>query len=111
MRLIPRRATAGPCFTDQLGRREFVTAASAIAGAALLPAVATANRRPARPADGTVVLFQGDSITDAGRDRNSAAANVAGGLGTGDPLLVAAAAVPAPPDPALQVYHHRRRRH
>src|SRR2546428_6719157 len=91
MRLIPRRATAGPCFTDQLGRREFVTAASAIAGAALLPAVATANRRPARPADGTVVLFQGDSITDAGRDRNSAAANVAGGLRAGDPPLGAPA--------------------
>src|SRR5256712_9000304 len=105
MRLIPRRATAGPCFTDQLGRREFVTAASAIAGAALLPAVATANRRPARPADGTVVLFQGDSITDAGRDRNSAAANVAGRLGTGYPLLVAAAALAAHPHRAMQFYN------
>src|SRR2546426_2350887 len=72
MRLIPRPVTAGPCFTDQLGRREFVTAASAIAGAALLPAVATANRRPARPADGTVVLFQGDSITE---DRKSTRLN------------------------------------
>src|SRR2546428_13665847 len=96
MRLIPRRATAGPCFTDQLGRREFVTAASAIAGAALLPAVATANRRPARPADGTVVLFQGDSITHAGRDRNSAAANVAGGLGPGWPPVMSPAPAPGP---------------
>src|SRR2546428_12727216 len=96
MRLITRPVTAGPCFTDQLGRREFVTAASAIAGAALLPAVATANRRPARPADGTVVLFQGDSITDAGRDRNSAAANVAGRPRPGGPPVVAPAPAPGP---------------
>ena len=105
MRPITRPVAAGPSFTNQLGRREFVTAASAFAGAALLPAVATADRLPARPADGTVVLFQGDSITDSGRDRNRAEANVAGGLGTGYPLLVAAAALAAHPDRALQFYN------
>lgn len=35
-----------------------------------------------------VILFQGDSITDAGRDRNAAGPN--GGLGTGYALFVAA---------------------
>src|SRR5207244_12313096 len=83
--------------TDHLTRRDFVTAASALAGAALLPAAATAGRAPAGAADGTVVLFQGDSITDAGRDRGVADPNSAGALGPGYPLLPAAAALPAPP--------------
>jgi len=95
----------GPSFTNQLDRREFVTAASALAGAALLPAAATADRAPAGPTDGTVVLFQGDSITDCGRDRSVAAANVAGALGTGYPLLVAAAALAAHPDGGLRFYN------
>src|SRR2546430_1798833 len=56
--------------TDHLTRRHFVTAASALAGAALLPAAAAAGRAPTGSTDGTVVLFQGDSITDAGRDRS-----------------------------------------
>ena len=91
--------------THDVTRREFVTAtAGALAGSALLPST-PAVARPTPPADGTVVLFQGDSITDAGRDRTSAEANVAGGLGTGYPLLVAAAALAAHPDRALQFYN------
>src|SRR2546430_15119792 len=97
MRLITRPVAAGPCFTNQLGRREFVTAAGAFAGAALLPAVATADRLPARLADGTVILFQGDSITDAGRDRTTAEANVAGGPRPGEPPVGAPDAPPAHP--------------
>ncbi len=91
--------------TDQLTRRDFVTTASALAGAALLPAAATTGRAPAGAADGTVVLFQGDSITDAGRDRGVADPNSAGALGSGYPLLVAAAALAAHPDRALRFYN------
>ena len=91
--------------TDHLTRRDFVTTASALAGAALLPSTATAGRAPAGPAEGTVVLFQGDSITDCGRDRSAAAPNQAGALGTGYPLLVAAAALAAHPDRALRFYN------
>jgi lysophospholipase L1-like esterase len=91
--------------TDHLTRRDFVTAASALAGAALLPAAATVGRAPAGSIDGTVVLFQGDSITDCGRDRTAAAANVAGALGAGYPLLVAAAALAAHPDRSLRFYN------
>ena len=91
--------------TDHFTRRDFVTAASALAGAAYLPAAATAGRAPAGPAEGTVVLFQGDSITDCGRDRSAAAPNQAGALGTGYPLLVAAAALAAHPDRALRFYN------
>src|SRR2546430_8500466 len=78
--------------TDHLTRRDFVTTASALAGAALLPAAAAAGRAPVGAADGSVVLFQGDSITDAGRDRGVADPNSAGALGSGYPLLAAAAA-------------------
>jgi lysophospholipase L1-like esterase len=52
-----------------------------------------------------VVLFQGDSITDAGRDRSVAAPNVAGGLGTGYPLLIAASVLAAQPTRELLFYN------
>src|SRR2546421_10457592 len=91
--------------TDHLTRRDFVTAASALAGAVLLPAAATAGRAPVGAADGSVVLFQGDSITDAGRDCGVADPNSAGALGSGYPPLVAAAALAAPPDPGPRFYN------
>ena len=37
----------------------------------------------------SLILFQGDSITDAGRDRNQQGPNHAAGLGRGYPLLIA----------------------
>src|SRR6266851_2023280 len=91
--------------TDTLTRRDFVTAASAVAGFALWPAGRTADRAPARTADGTGVLFQGDSITDCGRDRKLSDPNAASALGSGYPLLVAAAALAAHPDRALRFYN------
>src|SRR3989454_8240484 len=90
--------------TDQLSRRDFMSATTALAGAALWPAAGTADRAPALT-DGTVVLFQGDSITDAGRDRAAADPNVARGLGSGYPLLVASAALAAHPDRGLRFYN------
>src|SRR5206468_226779 len=71
----------------------------------LLPAAATPGRAPAGAADGSVVLFQGDSITDAGRDRGVADPNSAGALGSGYPLLVASAALAAHPDRGLRFYN------
>src|SRR5205085_708585 len=82
-----------------LTRRDFVSAtaaALAASGMARVPA------RRTRSADGLVVLFQGDSITDAGRDRQVTEPNLARGLGNGYPLLVAAAALAAHPDRALR---------
>ena len=43
-----------------------------------------------------VILFQGDSITDAGRDRTSAAENNASALGGGYPMLAASQLLRAP---------------
>jgi lysophospholipase L1-like esterase len=57
------------------------------------------------PANGKVVLFQGDSITDAGRNRASADANSAGALGSGYPLLVTSAVLAARPGAALRFYN------
>ena len=86
-------------------RREFVTAAGITTGAMLWPGRAGARRSPVAAAAGTVILFQGDSITDSGRNRAVADPNVQSALGTGYPLLVAAAALAAYPDRGLRFYN------
>ncbi len=73
-----------------------------MAAASQLPIGAVTNQAPA---NGTVVLFQGDSITDAGRNRASADANSAGALGSGYPLLVASAVLAARPGGTLRFYN------
>jgi len=83
-------------------RRDFVAAAATVAATSQLPIGAVTNQAPAK---GTVVLFQGDSITDAGRNRASADANSAGALGSGYPLLVASAVLAARPGGALRFYN------
>src|SRR5881398_3713372 len=84
-----------------LTRRDFVSATAALAASSVAP---VSFRRPAR-ADGLVVLFQGDSITDAGRDRQVSEPNLALGLGSGYPLLITAAALASHPDRALRFYN------
>src|SRR5438093_7139081 len=83
-------------------RRDLGAGAGARPAAVPLPAAATA-RRP--PAEGTVVLFQGDSITDGGRNRAASEPNQPAGLGSSYPLLVASAALAAHPDRALKFYN------
>jgi lysophospholipase L1-like esterase len=93
-----------------ISRRDFVGAASAVgAGAALAcvrgvhPAVAPAVGGAGNVPNKATVLFQGDSITDAGRDRDTADANVAWALGLGYPLLVASGLLQAYPDRGLRI--------
>jgi lysophospholipase L1-like esterase len=52
-----------------------------------------------------VILFQGDSITDVGRNRNANGANNAGALGGGYPLIAAAHMMRAHPDSGLQIFN------
>jgi len=78
-------------------RRDVVKTGLAAAGAALLPF--------SPPPAGKVVLFQGDSITDSGRDRASADPNRAGALGNGYPLLVTSAELAAHPTSGLKFYN------
>src|SRR6266576_3480994 len=81
-----------------LTRRDFIAAtATALVAAARWPA-------PPGPVE-TVVLFQGDSITDCGRNRADAGPNTAGALGIGYPLLVASAALAAHPDRGLRFFN------
>ena len=83
--------------SHDLTRRDFLATTAAIVGSTQLPQAAAKK--------GTVVLFQGDSITDAGRNRGSTEANSAGALGSGYPLLVAAAALAARPGAELRFYN------
>ena len=52
-----------------------------------------------------VILFQGDSITDAGRNRSAAGANNAGALGGGYPLIAASHMMRAHPDSQLLIFN------
>jgi len=90
--------------SNEINRREFIAATTILAGAAISPA-AVAEPPPAAAATATVVLFQGDSITDAGRNRDSAEPNAAGALGNGYPLLVASAVLAARPASGLRFYN------
>jgi len=80
-----------------MNRRDFIATSAALA--------ATAGWQVPTAKKATVVLFQGDSITDCGRDRNSKDANSAGALGTGYPLLVSAAALAAHADRELKFFN------
>ncbi len=90
--------------SNEINRREFIAATTILAGAAITLAAA-AEPPPAAAAKATVVLFQGDSITDAGRNRDSADPNAAGALGNGYPLLVASAVLAARPASGFQFYN------
>lgn len=78
-------------------RRDFLATSAAVAGTVSWWAPARSKAR--------VVVFQGDSITDGGRDRKSGDANSSGALGSGYPLLVAAAALAAHPDRELTFFN------
>ena len=80
-----------------MNRRDFLATSAAVA--------ATAGWQVPSGTKATVVLFQGDSITDSGRDRNSKDANASGALGSGYPLLVSAAALAAHPDRELRFFN------
>jgi len=66
-------------------RRQFVAASAAVVAGMRWPV-----HLPEPAVAGTPLLFQGDSITDAGRDRARTGANDIRALGTGYPLLLAA---------------------
>lgn len=82
-------------------RRDFLAASAAAVGAARFPTYA----RPQPGMDGTTVLFQGDSITDAGRNRSRTGANDIAALGSGYPLLLAAELRERHPGSDLQIFN------
>jgi lysophospholipase L1-like esterase len=90
-----------------LTRRQFMAAAGA--AAASMPAAASLVERAGRTAaEGrapVTVVLQGDSITDGGRVRTVGEPNVPRALGTGYPLLVAAALMRQQPYPAWRFFN------
>ena len=92
---------------DSLSRRHFLAlSATTAAVAACLPLRrGIAAPSEARAAAGRIVLFQGDSITDAGRSRTVVGANVTAALGTGYPLLIASSVLQQHPTDGWQFYN------
>lgn len=54
---------------------------------------------------GSVILFQGDSITDAGRNKKNQGANNAGSLGNGYPFLLGCDLLRDHADPKMKVFN------
>ena len=65
----------------------------------------TANAKETKVEPGTTVLFQGDSITDCGRNRKQKQPNVARAFGTGYPLLISSKLMADHPTANLRTYN------
>jgi lysophospholipase L1-like esterase len=90
---------------DHFTRREFLALAGGAAGVMTTPALGTLSRGREAGDTGTVILFQGDSITDCGRDRSSSSPNTFAELGSGYPLLAAAPVLKTHPERNLRFYN------
>ncbi len=90
---------------EDRSRREFIAAAGLLAAGTLASPAPEAERRAVPAPDGAVIVFQGDSITDCGRNRSAQEPNLSGALGAGYPFLVSAAALADRPRAGLQFYN------
>lgn len=70
-------------------RRSFLTASAAAAGASVAFSKHVSAAEKVKLPEGSVILFQGDSITDAGRDKKRQKANDPRSLGVGYPAHAA----------------------
>jgi lysophospholipase L1-like esterase len=98
----------------KLSRRNFIMSSAAqAAGVASIPLILSATlpadkKKPSGSAllkKNGVVLFQGDSITDAGRNRKEQKPNNAGSFGGGYALMAAAALLAEMPEKNLTIYN------
>jgi len=93
------------------GRRDFIkTAAIGSVAALSIPtivadALAGTSIKKISLNDNDVVLFQGDSITDANRDRKQLLANTTYGMGSGYAFIAGSATLMNNPKKSLQVYN------
>lgn len=92
-------------------RRSFITSAAIGTLATLsIPEIAAAafaegNGRKVSLNNNDVVLFQGDSITDSGRDKKNTAANSVSCMGNGYALVAGSSLLVNNPDKNLQIYN------
>lgn len=89
---------------EQSQRRQFLKIASLISVGSLVPAVTFGSARKSIP-QGLRLLFQGDSITDAGRNRGNYYANNGSGLGSGYAYQIAAELLGSNPDKSMMIYN------
>ena len=91
---------------DGYSRRGALKAALAVGGAAVAGVGSSYGQSAGSGLKrGGVILFQGDSITDAGRDKRRQSPNNSGGLGRGYPNLIAAYLLARQPALELQVHN------
>lgn len=93
---------------DSISRRSVIQGLATLGALSALGASrssAQGTAAPKAPAKGTVILFQGDSITDAGRKRDAVEANSERGLGKGYPALAAGELLGAYPEAELKVFN------
>ncbi len=91
-------------------RREFLIGTAAITAVTLSPLISTAESftnavKRIKLRDNSVILFQGDSITDSGRDKTVLEANNPLGLSEGYAGLVSAQLLFNNPTKKLQIYN------
>lgn len=85
------QAASNPLLQRRDLLRQSAMASAVVAGTTLMPqtTVAQTTDKFAAWKPGTTILFQGDSITDAGRSRRQTGENNAQGLGRGYPMSIA----------------------
>ena len=94
-------------------RRDFITkAATATVAAVTVPGIVTSalaasssSKKKVSVDTGNVILFQGDSITDWGRDKKQTAPNTSAAFGSGYAMLAASGLLYKYPAKNLQVYN------
>jgi len=82
-----------------------LAAAGALAVGSRSSLTAALSTEPLVLKEGATILFQGDSITDAGRDRGQKGANNAGAMGRGYPFLLGSYLLLRQPELGLKVYN------
>ena len=82
-----------------------IAAATAVIAGLGSSASAAVSKDPVKLKQDGVVLFQGDSITDAGRDRKKTGPNDASALGRGYPFLIASSLLMGHPESRLKIYN------
>ena len=95
--------------TSRVDRRDLMRSSLALAAAgAMTGAAKSAAAESVKAAEleqGSVILFQGDSITDAGRSRKDNSANNPRGFGRGYPMMIASALLRDHASSKLNIYN------
>ncbi len=87
-----------------MNRRNFIRTGTSAVTAGVFTSAGIAAGKPTLES-GSVILFQGDSITDAGRDKKNQVANEKASLGHGYPSVIGAGLLADHADLDLQVYN------